>query len=638
MNNSFGTAVLGKAKAGDGMLQIISGRFFSGGKVNESESDDILYSNYPWPVPIKTSVAELRPTDTFGSRVSSYVLRYTNRYEPEPPKDRRVLASADEAVEQFRLLASFYFQSFFHVERSYVESLCRTGSSHSLDTTVPSVFVPKFFDLAKRGENTEAVGFVQFVDKALAMPRQQYRLLISCLAGFFDALEAIGRNFDLGYSIMVYVLEALSKSTEQPTLGWEDYDQNVRVRLDKQLASVDEKSADGVRGILLDNPHLKLKKRFVDFIRVHVNDTYFTSEAEGIRFALAKSELERTLGNLYDARSGYVHELRQVQEQLRLHWVGANSDVFHWMNEPHFTFAGLVRLGRHVLLSFIDRQPVLEREDYPLWRSELPGTTRLQVAPEYWVGLPGNFEPAQAKMRFGGFIEHLVTNYSKPQSLLLDLRPLMEQIEKLAPSARASDRLPMLALYWMFNGMISEQDRRPDWDAFLFRWDSELEQCSIELVVVYLFFRRSQPWSAEQCVGAFEQYQRSRYKAAAIHLPRIAEIAVMAEIANLFLDGGQIERFEEWVSCGIHDAAGQKVVQGYLRGCRDKRQRIDFEHILGCPPATNPGDGSVGTSTATVAEEDIRLRAYLKWEAAGRPEGDGVRFWREAEKELRAVV
>ena len=618
------------------MLQIISGRFFSGGKVYERESDAILYSNYSWLVPIKTSVAELRPVDTYGSRVSSYVLRYINRYEQSSPTDRQVLATGDDAVEQFRLLASFYFQSFFHVDRSYVEDLCRTGSSHNFDTTVPSVLVPKFFDLAKRGENAEAVGFVQFVDKALAMPRTQYRLLISCLAGFFDALEAIGRNFDLAYSIMVYVLEALSWSTEQPMPGWGDYDQNVRVRLDKQLASVDPEIADGVRAILLDNPHLKLKKRFVNFISAHVNNTYFTSEAEGLRFALAKSELERVLGNLYRARSGYVHELKQVQEQLRLRLVGTGSDVFRWMNEPHLTFAGLVRLGRHVLFSFIDREPVLEREDYPSWRLELPGITRLQVAPEYWVGLPDNFEPAQARMRFGGFMEYLVTNYFRPQSLLLDLRPLMERIEKLAPSAKACDRLPMLALYWMFNGMIPEHDRRPGWDAFLSQWNSGLEQCSIELVVVYIILGHNQPWPVEECVRAFEQYRRSRHQAAATHLPRLAEIAVMAEIANLFLDGGQIERFDEWVNRGIHDAPGGKAVQDYLRGCREKRQRVDVQHILGHPPATNTGDANPGTSMAVVAEEDLRLRAYLRWETAGRPEGDGVLFWLEAEKELLA--
>ena len=32
--------------------------------------------------------------------------------------------------------------------------------------------------------------------------------------------------------------------------------------------------------------------------------------------------------------------------------------------------------------------------------------------------------------------------------------------------------------------------------------------------------------------------------------------------------------------------------------------------------------------------EDIRLCAYQKWEAAGKPTGDGVQFWLEAEQEL----
>jgi hypothetical protein len=35
-------------------------------------------------------------------------------------------------------------------------------------------------------------------------------------------------------------------------------------------------------------------------------------------------------------------------------------------------------------------------------------------------------------------------------------------------------------------------------------------------------------------------------------------------------------------------------------------------------------------------EEEIRLQAYLKWEAAGRPLGDGNGFWMEAERELLA--
>jgi hypothetical protein len=38
-----------------------------------------------------------------------------------------------------------------------------------------------------------------------------------------------------------------------------------------------------------------------------------------------------------------------------------------------------------------------------------------------------------------------------------------------------------------------------------------------------------------------------------------------------------------------------------------------------------------------VCQDHIRLRAYQKWEAAGKPDGDGLEFWLEAERELLAA-
>ena len=55
-------------------------------------------------------------------------------------------------------------------------------------------------------------------------------------------------------------------------------------------------------------------------------------------------------------------------------------------------------------------------------------------------------------------------------------------------------------------------------------------------------------------------------------------------------------------------------------------------------PATDsktPPVAHVKPKTLPVSEEDIRMAAYYKWEAAGRPAGDGRNFWAEAEMELR---
>jgi len=37
----------------------------------------------------------------------------------------------------------------------------------------------------------------------------------------------------------------------------------------------------------------------------------------------------------------------------------------------------------------------------------------------------------------------------------------------------------------------------------------------------------------------------------------------------------------------------------------------------------------------TICPEEVRTRAFLKWEAAGCPQGDGILFWLEAESELQ---
>src|SRR5208337_4782217 len=54
---------------------------------------------------------------------------------------------------------------------------------------------------------------------------------------------------------------------------------------------------------------------------------------------------------------------------------------------------------------------------------------------------------------------------------------------------------------------------------------------------------------------------------------------------------------------------------------------------------TTPTEAAVATSDTDhkgkfVSEEVIRLCAYQKWETAGKPAGDGVQFWLEAEQEL----
>ena len=50
--------------------------------------------------------------------------------------------------------------------------------------------------------------------------------------------------------------------------------------------------------------------------------------------------------------------------------------------------------------------------------------------------------------------------------------------------------------------------------------------------------------------------------------------------------------------------------------------------------ATSAGPFARFGKARSITLDEIRLRAYVKWEAAGKPDGDSSRFWLEAEEEL----
>lgn len=57
----------------------------------------------------------------------------------------------------------------------------------------------------------------------------------------------------------------------------------------------------------------------------------------------------------------------------------------------------------------------------------------------------------------------------------------------------------------------------------------------------------------------------------------------------------------------------------------DSERQVTVRFALGEPSS----DGKL------ISKDAIRALAYQKWEAAGRPWGDGTQFWLEAERELK---
>jgi hypothetical protein len=162
----------------------------------------------------------------------------------------------------------------------------------------------------------------------------------------------------------------------------------------------------------------------------------------------------------------------------------------------------------------------------------------------------------------------------------------MQRIEELIGGCSPVDRVPMLALYQLYNALAPEDGRRPRRHEILGRYGPLMQGCSIAFLSFWpLLAGEPIPWPVAECVAAFEGYQKNRYKAAAIHLPVLFEVAVMAAIANLCLEAGDRDSFAIWVGRAILDAAGRKPIQEMLAGCRSAFRLIDTRSLVGLPPA-----------------------------------------------------
>jgi len=354
------------------MLQIISGKFFTKRAMYRHEGKGILFSNYKWYSPIETSVATLDMTDVIGS-VSPCVVSYLNQIEKESKTGAGVLIRTGdwEILEQFRLVSMIGLRALFHSRRDVVTALCRSTPLSMSDST-PGSLVPRYFQPSIQGTQEEVAYFRKLVKHLIGLPRETYLGVLAAMKGMANALEVVGENIDLAYSLLVFCLESLCQSFDGYDPTWRDYPDGIAARLDPLLLDLDPQRAAAIREALLRDQHLKLRKRFVEFVLSNIRDSFYGEEAEGTKRPPRRLELAEALSNAYQLRSGYAHALEPIHELIRTR-AFASGETLLWKHKPYLTLAGLARLARHVLCTFVLRQGVLETEAID-WRKQLPGS------------------------------------------------------------------------------------------------------------------------------------------------------------------------------------------------------------------------------------------------------------------------
>ena len=97
--------------------------------------------------------------------------------------------------------------------------------------------------------------------------------VIRALKTLRDALASIDYNVDLSCSMLVYCLEALSTDWDGFKASWDDCDETQSEALNPILYDLPPDKAQSISDILLRPSHLRLRKRFVEFVEQRLRDS-----------------------------------------------------------------------------------------------------------------------------------------------------------------------------------------------------------------------------------------------------------------------------------------------------------------------------------------------------------------------------
>lgn len=557
------------------MLQISSGKFFKKDDLHITKRTAVLYSNFKYHSIIETTVGRLEPILYGDDQVETYLFIYENKM----PKGGILIAVGDdEIIEQFIFLCSIKLKSIFSRNPDLIKTYCISNPKESDLSNSPLSLVSNFFNKKNYGTNAEVEDFIVSVEKLIGLPRKVYSGIVACYRNTYHSLLHLNTNVDLAYSQLVYCLESLAQNFDGFTPTWYDYDQNVRIKLDILLSSIDnEELSENIRTVLLKSANLKSQARFINFILQNIDDIFFQDEAREAKYAIKKLDLRIALVNTYNQRSRFVHALETMKKEAKMPRI-TTGEVFHENAEPFLTYRGLIRLTLHIITSFINTQPFLEKEEYN-WHDELPGLVHVNLAPQYWLGNTTGFKPEYASEKFEGFVGYVTSMiHNKKNVFEFELNPLLELYEKLIPISKITDKLDMYALYVLYHKFIVKESALPNFQVTIDKYKELFNECSIQAMVVALFKENVWSWDANTSELTFMKYKKQSYKRQKLSLPNSIEVTLILAIANLYLEENNEIKFKELLVMAINQLPGLKQLQDkiykYLNDC--KTVPLDF--------------------------------------------------------------
>jgi hypothetical protein len=397
------------------MLQISTGKLFSRPVRLENKLRGILYTNLVLDQDVTdTVVGRLTRSSELNKNLQSIIYEFTERIEAEasgPP----VLVSHG---------ASSYLQDMATVFSFAMNCICTP------DVDLARRLIRRVFDQDVWCQPNDSALFVNFFEQLIGLHRKTYLAVMRTIRTYVTGLHRVADDLEIAYTLMVASVESLAQDFDGHESDWESVDQKKRIPIDLSLTGAPDEVVGRVRAAIVEVEHVALTRRFKEFVGAHVSPNYFVEGFHKEDHPIGRSELPEVLGLAYQARSSYVHNLKQLPDSL------TTGHGFHESTlvdrTKMLTLQGLSRLMRNVIIEFVSRQPTVANEPYS-YGLERAGVIQMRLAPEYWVGRSEGDISGAGRDKLEGFLEQLgLALLQSPGATISDLRSVLTKFALVA--------------------------------------------------------------------------------------------------------------------------------------------------------------------------------------------------------------
>lgn len=558
------------------MLQIITGKFYDSDDRFHNDCKGILYSNLSFSGTKKIGHITIQSAEACGA-IAAYVISYDNQLQQMHSNFELVKVGDEEILRQLKNILAFGLNAVFDEDRATVERICKKKENANNRYSVPSEFVNDILDTKRNISDDDMNSFVAFFEHIMLLSREDYINVLNCIVAYNASLRLLNEDVSLAYSMLVYCMEALAQSYDAYAPTWDDYKEDKKRALEKVFDVLDDESVEKIKEILIKDEHLKLSKRFKEFVSRFIGNDFFNYNET--RKIVGREEFEIALVNAYNSRSKYAHMLKPLMKHLTMADFSRTSDIFEFQHNVFFTYSGLLRLTRTVLYNFASSVGEIEKEEFD-WRGAIPGCFEIEPAPYFWIWKMDSKSGEGASAR----VEGLVETFVRYKNNIPKMDNLVNMYLSNLAGMKEENRLAAFTLCCLYVGKIRnvEEETKVAFDKAYEKNKQLFAKCSIYgllIVVMNVNLEYCVEWKMEDCDRVINDYCKKRFKKNRLKLPKEIETMIYLKMADGYKEEGEKEQRQYWVEKAYDNSNFSKEVQEIVKKSMAEDTVVDIGQI-----------------------------------------------------------